>query len=139
MKKIFLATMCAVLFTGASANAATNSIYANFHMLENFTLVCESILADRKHIVFIVKPSEMEIELHNEKGEAFNFPITRAQAVWNYVHNLFGNPTKVPEMQFIDFNDNGGKRRTILFIDRGMNTRYIPAPENGEQWGYSCI
>jgi hypothetical protein len=139
MKKLLLATTACVLLSGV-AHATEPGWFVNFQTFENYDLVCESMAPDRSHLTFTVKPSEMRIELHNDKGEVFDFPIAKAQAAWNYnVVNQFGNSTKVPEVQYIEMNDNAGKKRIIIYQDHGRHIYYGPGQGNDQHWGYSCV
>jgi hypothetical protein len=139
VKKLFLGTAAAMLMCSA-VHATEPGWFVNFQTFKNFDLECESMAPDRSHVAFTVKPSEMRIELHNDKGEVFDFPIAKAQAAWNFnVVNQFGNPTKVPEVQYIEMNDNGGKKRLIMYQDHGRRIYYMPGQGNDQHWGYSCV
>lgn len=130
-------TIVAGVFVLAAMNAAyadgSSSTY--FQGIEDFNLACESSPMGKHHLVLEVKPMSMMVKLHNEKGEIFDFPIVQALAVPNQIRNQFGNYVTVPEIGFIDFVDDGGKTRGLVFNSGGI-TYYS---KSGEHWQWSCL
>jgi hypothetical protein len=146
MKKILMIGAAIAVMT-TSANAWTNVTTVttapdgpgsiDFRTLKDFTLECESNHENHRRINFTIKPSEMKIELHNDKGENIEFFISDAMALTEYGHNEFGHMVQAPSVKSIHFLDKGMKSRIIMFTD--INIYYGPGQGNTESWSWSCI
>jgi hypothetical protein len=144
MKKMLMIGAAVVAMTTA-AHAWTNVTTAtsapdgpgsvDFRTLADFDLTCEDNHSPRR-INFTIKPSEMKMELHNDKGENIEFFISDAMALTEYGHNEFGHLAQAPSVKSIHFFDKGMKSRIFIFTDI---IYYGPGQGNTESWSWSCI
>jgi hypothetical protein len=136
--------MSKILLASASVLVALLPAHADyipkFNTFQDYSLSCESMASDRRHVTLDVLPGAGVVKLHNWEGKEFEFGITRTSVVPRLGRNQFGNEVYVPVVMFVFFKDNVGQERMIMGVDKPRVTNvYVPGPSNTQSWGYSCV
>jgi hypothetical protein len=131
-----------LLLTGITVVAMATTAYAEipaFGTLPHYAMACESEGAVRQHVSFKIIPDEMLIRMHNDKGESFEFEVTRANMSQRTVRNAYGHYVAEPYAVWLEFRDHGGHIRGFNAGASSYFTYYFPIGKVDQSWLYKCI